>query len=92
MPMVRQRQPRRSESRRLRRLHLWRSRVCRDGLGVFLHPRDEGADRRRVRVLSFRVGVVLSDFGGRLDLLYEKRVPARHFATYRLYDGEGEGM
>ena len=24
----------------------------------------------------------------RLDLLYEKRVPARHFGTYRLYDGD----
>lgn len=25
---------------------------------------------------------------GRLDLLYERQVPARHFATYRLYDGD----
>ncbi|KAF8137075.1 general substrate transporter [Boletus edulis] len=25
-----------------------------------------------------------------LDLLYEKQVPARHFGTYRLYDGDGE--
>ncbi|KAF8552470.1 maltose permease [Imleria badia] len=27
-----------------------------------------------------------------LDLLYEKRVPARHFATYSLYDGDGDRM
>jgi len=27
-----------------------------------------------------------------LDLLYEKRVPARYFGTYRLYDGDAHGV
>ena len=28
----------------------------------------------------------------RLDLLYEKRVPARQFVSYRLYDGDAVNM
>ena len=34
----------------------------------------------------------LSDFDARLDLLNEKRVPARYFPTCMLQDGDGDRM